>query len=75
MDFQVARIFSDNMVLQYLKPLNVFGTGKDGTKLTISITGEEAADVTATVTNGRWLAVLPPQPAQESVELTVTDGK
>lgn len=74
MNFEAARIFSDNMVLQYLKPINVFGTGVDGTKLTISITGEEAATVTTTVKDGRWLAVLQPQPAQESVELTISDG-
>lgn len=74
MNFEAARIFSDNMVLQYLKPVNVFGTGVDGTRLTVSITGEEACSVTVTVKDGRWLAVLQPQPAQESVELTVSDG-
>lgn len=74
MNFEVARIFSDNMVLQYLKPINVFGTGVDGTKITISISGEESATVTATVNDGRWLAVLQPQPAQDCVELTVSDG-
>ncbi len=73
-NFKLAQIFSNNMVLQYLKPINVFGTGVDGTRLTISITGEEAASVTAVVSGGRWLAVLPAQPAQECVELTVTDG-
>ena len=74
MSFSIARIFSNNMVLQNLKPLNVFGTGTDGTALTISITGEEAAAVTTTVRNGRWLAVLPPQPPQDDVELSVSDG-
>lgn len=73
-NFQTARIFSDNMVLQFQKPLSVFGTGMDGTKITVSIIGEEAAQTTAVVKNGRWLAMLPPQPAQDSVELTVTDG-
>lgn len=74
MNFEVARIFSDNMVLQYLKPINVFGTGKDGTRLTITITGDEAAQTSAVVKDGRWLAVLPPQPAQSCVEVTVSDG-
>ncbi len=74
MNFEVARIFSDNMVVQYLKPLNVFGIGTDGTKLTVSITGDQAATAAVTVKNGRWLAVLPPQPAQESVEISVSDG-
>ncbi len=73
-NFRTAQIFSDNMVLQYLKPINVFGTGTDGTKLTIKITGEESASVSTTVKDGRWLAVLPPQPAQDSVELIISDG-
>lgn len=75
MSFSVARIFSNNMVLQSLKPVNVFGTGTDGTVLTVSITGEEASRTTVTVRDGRWLAVLPPQPPQECVELSVSDGK
>ena len=73
-NFNTAQIFSDNMVLQFSKPLSVFGTGVDGTKITVSITGEEAASTSTLVKDGRWLAMLPPQPAQECVELTVTDG-
>lgn len=73
--FKVARIFSNNMVLQFMKPINVFGTGEDGTVLKISITGEEAAGVSVTVRDGRWLAVLPPQPPQKKVELSVSDGQ
>lgn len=74
-NFQTARIFSDNMVMQFGKPLSVFGTGVDGTRITVSITGEEAAQTATIVRNGRWLAMLPPQPAQDCVELTVTDGQ
>ncbi|MGN0688301.1 MAG: sialate O-acetylesterase [Oscillospiraceae bacterium] len=73
-NFEVAAIFSDNMVLQYLKPVNVFGRGVDGTEITVSITGEEQSSVSVTVKDGRWLAVLPPQPAQDCVELTVSGG-
>lgn len=75
MSFEAARIFSNNMVLQSNKLLNVFGTGTDGAKLVVSITGEEAAQTTVTVRDGRWLAVLPPQPIQDCVELSVTDGQ
>ena len=42
-NFQTAQIFSDNMVLQFQKPVSVFGTGTDGTKITVSISGMEAA--------------------------------
>ena len=73
-NFQTAQIFSDNMVLQFQKPVSVFGTGTDGTKITVSISGMEAATNSTVVHNGRWLVMLPPQPAQDSVELTVSDG-
>lgn len=72
--FQTARVFGDNMVLQRSKPLNIFGTGGDGTKITVSISGENPAKTSAVVKNGRWIAVLPPQKRQENVELTITDG-
>ena len=36
-NFQTAQIFGDNMVLQFQKPVSVFGTGTDGTKITVSI--------------------------------------
>ena len=73
-NFQTAQIFGDNMVLQFQKPVSVFGTGTDGTKITVSISGMEAATNSTVVHNGRWLVMLPPQPAQDSVELTVSDG-
>ena len=73
-NFQTAQIFGDNMVLQFQKPISVFGTGTDGTKITVSISGMEAATNSTVVHNGRWLVMLPPQPAQDSVELTVSDG-
>ena len=44
--FKAARIFSDNMVLQFMKPLNIFGTGVEGTEITVEITGEESAKTT-----------------------------
>ncbi len=72
--FKAARIFSDNMVLQFMKPLNIFGTGVEGTEITVEITGEESAKTTVKVDNGKWLAVLPPQPPQENIELIISDG-
>lgn len=72
--FATAQIFGDNMVLQCDKPVNVFGTGTDGTVITVAITGEEAAQVRTVVKGGHWLAVLPPQPPQNSVTLSVSDG-
>ena len=60
-NFQTAQIFSDNMVLQFQKPVSVFGTGTDGTKITVSISGMEAATNSTVVHNGRWLVMLPPR--------------
>ena len=69
--FKTARIFSDGMVLQRGKNINVFGEGADGTGITVSLLGKTAH---CTVKNGRWLAVLPPMEACKGAELTVTDG-
>ena len=69
--FRTARIFSDGMVLQRGKNINVFGEGADGTGITVSLLGKSAR---CTVKNGRWLAVLPPMEACVGAELTVTDG-
>ncbi|MGN1422982.1 MAG: sialate O-acetylesterase, partial [Oscillospiraceae bacterium] len=69
--FKTARIFSDGMVLQRGKNINVFGEGVDGTVITVSLLGKTAR---CTVKNGRWLAVLPPVEACTGAELTVTDG-
>ena len=51
-NFQTAQIFGDNMVLQFQKPVSVFGTGTDGTKITVSISGMEAATNSTVVHNG-----------------------
>lgn len=70
-NFDVARVFSDNMVLQRGKNINVFGTGTDGTKITVMLCASKAV---CTVKDGKWLAVLPPAAENDSVELTVSDG-
>ncbi len=74
-NFTTAGIFSDNMVLKFLKPINVFGTGIDGTKITVELRSDTTVSASTIVKNGRWLVVIPPQPAQDGVEMMVTDGK
>ncbi|MDR1470421.1 MAG: sialate O-acetylesterase [Spirochaetaceae bacterium] len=58
--FRVAALFSDDMVLQRDKPLPVWGTGRDGMRVTV-VFGEARAETV--VKKGVWLAVLPPVPA------------
>lgn len=71
-DFKIARVFSNDMVLQRGKNINVFGTGIDGTRITVTLCGKRAA---CTVKAGKWLAVLPPMSEVDSTEMSVTDGK
>lgn len=71
MKFTVANVFSNDMVLQRGKNINVFGKGEDGRRITVSLLGKTAS---CTVRNGRWLAVLPPVSETDSTQMTVSDG-
>lgn len=70
-NFQVAKVFSDSMVLQRGKNINVFGTGENGTKVVVQFAGNE---VSTTVINGNWTAILPPMAADEDYTMTVSCG-
>ena len=69
--FRTAPIFSNSMVLQRNKNINVFGTGTDGDRITVEFEGSTAF---ATVKNGEWLAVLPPRAEGENLTMTVSCG-
>lgn len=69
--FSTAAVFSNDMVLQRGKNINVFGTGEDGSVVTVSLCGSTAS---CTVRGGKWLAVLPPLSERTGVEMTVTCG-
>lgn len=69
--FEVAAVFSDNMVLQHGKNVSVFGTGTDGSEITVDFLGNKSR---CTVRDGRWRAVLPPMEYTDSDEMTITDG-
>lgn len=49
-------LFTDNMVLQRDQPIRVYGTGADGTKVTVNLDGETAS---AIVESGEWSVSLP----------------
>ncbi len=71
MEFCVAPIFSNGMVLQREKNINVFGEGKDGDNVRVEFDGTAAETV---VKNGKWLVVLPEHKAGNGYSMTVSCG-
>ena len=68
------KLFSNGMVFQAGKPINVWGTGgTEGNTITVTL-GENTA--TATVTAGKWEVTLPAMSYAKGLTLTVKeDGK
>lgn len=66
--FNLAKIFSDNMVLQRNKEIKLWGESDDGNSITVSINNTE---VTVEAQNAKWTAVLPPMEANENCEVRV----
>ena len=62
MDFRVASVFSDNMVLQRDKRVAVFGEAEDGTSVSVSFLDQE---VNVTAEDGRFKLWLEPMTATE----------
>lgn len=59
----VPTVFGSHMVIQRDKPIHIWGQGKDGESVNISLTSDDnevSVHGTATVENGRWEAVLSP---------------
>ena len=84
MSFQLSYLFTDHMVLQRDKMIAVFGTGKTGSKITVSLLDDTGAvvnssarvpmTVTGVITDSKFLVYLPPLPAGGPYTLTATDG-
>ncbi len=75
--FQVAAVFSDNMVLQRDKVIRIFGEGEDNTEVTVALfrgNGAKICDSTCVVRDGYWTAFLPPLAAEERLCLRVGCG-
>lgn len=68
---KTAAIFSDRMVLQREKPIAVWGDGRDGQRVTVTLAGSSASDI---VRDGKWRVTLPPMPAAEGLTMTVQCG-
>lgn len=70
---RAAAVFSNDMVLQREKPIAVFGDGKDGERVMVTLGGHSAS---GTVSAGRWRVTLPPMPAADGLTMTVQgDGE
>jgi len=73
MHTRLGSLFQDHMVLQRDRPLPVWGWCRPGTTATVRL-GAAQADAQAD-RGGRWMAILPPQPAAGPLTLSVhADG-
>lgn len=59
------------MVLQREKPIAVWGDGKDGTRVTVTLGGHSAG---TTVSEGKWRVTLPPMPAADNLTMVIASG-
>ena len=69
----VPSFFSDHMVLQREKPINIWGTANAGER--ISVTLGNAQKSTRTDKNGKWSVSLPPMQAGGPYTLNVKSPK
>jgi sialate O-acetylesterase len=63
-DLKLHPVFSNNMVLQRDQPVNVFGTGKPGSSVSVSFAGQSLS--TTVQQDGNWKVVLTPLKASTS---------
>jgi sialate O-acetylesterase len=69
-DVRLARVFTDNMMLQRNQPVRVWGWAEPDEAVTVSLAGKQAS-VKADA-KGAWAAELPAMKEGENLELTVT---
>ena len=69
MKLQVALIFGEHMVLQRDEPVPVWGRSVRDDQVTVALGGSRQ---TVRAEGGRWRALLPPMPATERTEMTVS---
>ena len=84
MSFQLSYLFTDHMVLQRDKKIAVFGSGKTGSKITVSLLDDNGEVITSSacvpmtttgvIADSKFLLYLPPLSAGGPYTLNVTDG-
>ena len=67
---QMSDLYTDNMVLQYGRPLVIHGKANAGDKVTVSIAGQKVK--TETGSNGKWAVVLNPLKAGGPYDLKIS---
>ena len=67
--FKVAAVFSNHMVLQRDKNIQIFGTGENGVEVVVHFLENS---YTTSVKDEKWSILLPPQKARIDLELTVS---
>ena len=73
MAVQVAEVFTNNMVLQQNKPVNIWGTGTPGEKVTVSFEKQKVS--TLTDNKGHWLVALFPMKWKDSPQTLEISGQ
>ena len=69
--FNLAAVFTDHMVLQRNKNINIWGSAYNGIEITAELCGNSAK---TTAEDGKWSLVLPPVEAGGPYELKVSDS-
>ncbi|GKX68611.1 sialate O-acetylesterase [Inconstantimicrobium mannanitabidum] len=69
---KTAAVFSDNMVLQREKNINIWGTGDNGSIVTVTL---DEHSVSTRVIDNKWMAILPSMKAGGPYVVKITDGK
>ncbi len=69
---EFAPVFTSGAVLQRDQPIAVWGSGRDGEKVTLEFLDRSAS---AVVSDGRWSITLPPTPATGSATLRLRGDK
>ncbi|MBR1585387.1 MAG: hypothetical protein IJ662_07610 [Clostridia bacterium] len=76
--FQASSLFSDHAVLCRDREIRIFGTAGDNVCVTACLVDQDGAVLgrdTAPARDGRFLCVLPPQPARTGCAIWLSDGE
>lgn len=73
--FRAAAVFSDNMVLQRDTRICVFGEGKSGSRISVTLYKDDASTSGTTICrDDKWILYLSPLSADTGYVMEITDG-
>ena len=70
-EVKLPSIISDNMVLQQLSEVNLWGTANSGEKITINVSWSKVPYQTVTGSNGKWTLKITTPSAAENQTVTI----